>query len=37
MLVEPVPHGGRLDAKLAGDHGGWPSPDHRSVGKVVLQ
>jgi len=37
VLVEPVPHGGRLDAKLAGDHGGWPSPDHRPVGKACPQ
>jgi len=28
------PHRGRLGAKLAGDHGAWPSPGHRPVGKV---
>src|SRR6266702_6239199 len=37
VLVEPVTHGGRLYAKLAGDTGAWPSPGHRPVGKVVLQ
>ena len=37
VLVEPVPHGGLLDAELAGDHGARPSPDHRSVGKVCPQ
>jgi hypothetical protein len=32
VLVEPVPHRGRLDAKLAGDAGAWPSSGHRPVG-----
>src|SRR6266508_2233991 len=37
MLVEPVTHRGGVHAKLAGDAGGWPSPDHPPVGQVVLQ
>jgi len=37
MLVEPVPHRGRVHPKLVGDAGACPSPGHRPVGKVVLQ
>src|SRR6266498_2723262 len=33
MLVEPVTHRGGVHAKLAGDAGGWPSPDHPPVGR----
>jgi hypothetical protein len=37
VLVEPVPHRGRLDAKLAGDAGGWPLSGYRPVGQVCPQ
>jgi hypothetical protein len=37
VLIEPVPHRGRLHAKLAGDAGAWPSPRQGPVGQVVLE
>jgi hypothetical protein len=37
VLVEPVTHGGRVDAQLAGDASGWPSPGHCPMGQVVPQ
>jgi hypothetical protein len=37
VLVEPVTHRVRVDAKLAGDAGAWPSSGRGPVGQVVLK